>query len=333
MARIDAIGKNHRGVRAGLMAGWLVAACASTPGDDDDGSVEHDPHDHGDGDPHDPEGHGSGDPPDGHGEGFEPYLCASQELILGVALSDHTGSGRAELEMCHTEASGAELGYHFVAPAEGLYRFRVESHDEAFDPTLGIIRGGPACDGERVACSDDRGRDTRLPEVGTYLTAAESVIAIVDGKVGATGPYTLVVEAMADERCPDEVIDAGPLPIVVYGDTSDELNTLNGTCSGSGPDRSYLWTAPYEGRFVFETVGSVALGHDDPLLHVRDGGCGGGELACRDDIEAGVDLESRVELELAADQTVVVVVDGWIDQSGPFALTIRPANRPGRVVD
>lgn len=303
---------------------WLTVAGCAGAGDVGPSGNPHDEHGHGD---HGDLDHGTGEHTgDGHGDWSEPYACVVGTLVVDVPVVDHTANGADELSVCHVDASGRELGYEFVAPADGHYLFRVDSDDPSFDPTLGLIEARDDCEGERIACADDRSSDSKLPELGAFFRAGQAVIVVVDGKVGANGPFRLDVTRVVGESCPDEVLDgAVPLPLVVHGDTSTERNSINGTCSGSAPDRSFQWTAPYDGRFVFETTGSLALGHPDPLLHVRDGDCSGPELACRDDIEAGVSLEASVEVELAAQHSVVVTVDGWIDQAGPFVLTIREA--------
>ncbi|MEO0601136.1 MAG: hypothetical protein AAF211_06850, partial [Myxococcota bacterium] len=80
-------------------------------------------------------------------------------------------------------------------------------------------------------------------------------------------------------------------------------------------DVSFEFTAPEAGDYTFDTVGSDF----DTVLTVLDG-CGGTELACNDDT---VGLQSEVTVTLAADQTVLVVVDGYSDIEGSVTVRVR----------
>jgi hypothetical protein len=82
-----------------------------------------------------------------------------------------------------------------------------------------------------------------------------------------------------------------------------------------GVDRAYLFTAPIAGTYVFDTFGS----NFDTVLHVHDGGCGGPSLGCNDDT---MGLQSQLSVPLTANQTVLVVVDGFGNSQGNFTLHI-----------
>jgi hypothetical protein len=104
--------------------------------------------------------------------------------------------------------------------------------------------------------------------------------------------------------CP-EVSLGSQFPVSFSGDTRTSSNDEDGSCGDDGgSDISHEWTAPFGGTFTIDTFGSGF----NTLLYVRDGGCDGAELGCNDNT-SGTGY-SRVTLDLSADQTVIVIVDG-----------------------
>jgi hypothetical protein len=104
----------------------------------------------------------------------------------------------------------------------------------------------------------------------------------------------------------------------VEGSTFGRANMLNGaTCGGGGnaPDYAYQWTAPSGGSYTIATGA-----YFDTVLYVRDGGCGGAELACNDDTTSG--FQSEVTVPLVAGQSVIIIVDGYGNASGTYFLYI-----------
>jgi hypothetical protein len=132
-------------------------------------------------------------------------------------------------------------------------------------------------------------------------------------------------DGAVDEECP-------PTTCVITRDLGSALGTAlasgttvggssraAGSCGGGeAPERVFIWTAPSAGAFTFTTRGSGF----DTLLHLRDGGCDGRELACNDDVIEGSSVSSVVSATLAAGQTVAVVVDGFGSGAGPYTLNI-----------
>jgi hypothetical protein len=111
---------------------------------------------------------------------------------------------------------------------------------------------------------------------------------------------------------------------VAAGTTEGAPDRLTGACgSNDGPERTFRWTAPRAGRWLWDTAGS---GYDT-LLFIRDASCDGEEIACNDD--GAADLSSQVSVELDAGQTIVVVVTGWANERGEFLLNVRPAGSDG----
>lgn len=72
-----------------------------------------------------------------------------------------------------------------------------------------------------------------------------------------------------------------------------------------GEDVSWLWTAPHDGVYTFDTVGSSF----DTILGVEEGTCSGTELDCDDDSDDS--FSSSVSISLLEGVEVVLHVDGF----------------------
>ncbi|MCA9709360.1 MAG: hypothetical protein KDK70_26195 [Myxococcales bacterium] len=115
--------------------------------------------------------------------------------------------------------------------------------------------------------------------------------------------------------CEDENVGMS-LGAVSMGDTTGADDDFTPSCGGTdGPDHVVLFTAPAAGIFIFDTFGSVydtklALFADcDPLS----------EIVCNDDTGG---LQSEVQLDMMAGQTVYVVIDGFDGSTGQYVLNI-----------
>ncbi len=118
--------------------------------------------------------------------------------------------------------------------------------------------------------------------------------------------------------CPDQDL-GNAVPQSTMGDNTGLIDDSVPSCpigSTGGEDASYEFTAPAAGSYTFDTIGSSF----DTILTALDG-CGGMELACNDDIGGG-NTDSTITVDLAAGQTVIIVVDGYDGATGPFILNI-----------
>ena len=112
--------------------------------------------------------------------------------------------------------------------------------------------------------------------------------------------------------CVDQDLGSA-LPVRIKGSTRHARDDHQASCGGQGaPDRGFLWTAPHAGTFGFDTARSALR----TLVSVREGGCGGRELACATD---GISYGggARVSVHLNAGQRVLVTVDS--PQAGDFS--------------
>ncbi len=163
-----------------------------------------------------------------------------------------------------------------------------------------------------------------------------------------TGPFEAgpadAALPQGDGSMPDGTVDApvvdpgeactylNPLPcglpgiaLITSGSQSVSDNTnvrgdqLLGSCArapGSG-EFTVTYTSSVSGTYVFFTAGSAI----DTTLYIRDGGCGGPELACNDDVTPG-DRTSQVVISVVPDQVIVAVVDGATGLCGEITLTV-----------
>ncbi|WP_437590704.1 MXAN_6577-like cysteine-rich protein [Sorangium sp. So ce1000] len=215
-------------------------------------------------------------------------------------------------------SDGPDVSYTFTAPADGKYVF--DTFGSGFNTILELHDGG--CNGDVLACSDDslEGSQSRA---AVDLHAGQTVVAVIDGFEGASGPYTLNVAPWAPPTCP--MLDLGSTyPQTVTGNTSGLDNTLEASCAtGDSPEVSYSFTAPITGRYTFDTLGSTF----DTVLHVHDGSCAGALLGCNNNVASDSSV-SRVSTPLSAGQTAVVVVDGASGKRGAYTLTVRGEPAP-----
>ncbi|MCH9686669.1 MAG: hypothetical protein K0V04_34875 [Deltaproteobacteria bacterium] len=116
--------------------------------------------------------------------------------------------------------------------------------------------------------------------------------------------------------------DLGGALVTVLGDTSLAADDWDPPCSpGQGaPDVGHLFTAPVDGFFAFDTLGSAPL---DTVVYLFGGAdCSAAVIGCNDDVSLAI-AQSRVSLYMQQGDPVVVMVDGFdATQAGAYALDI-----------
>jgi hypothetical protein len=271
--------------------------------------------------------------------------CPAETLggALGeVASGDTTGESFSFEHDCGGD--GPDVAYNWTAPSTG--GFDIEA-DADFDVDIAVFAG---CEGEELTCGT--GGRTLLD-----LTEGDTVTIVVDGEDPSEfGEFTLTISELEFGRCgdgddndDDDDVDCfdldcaadavcafegcaeadlgSELGVIARGDLTDFPFAYTAECglSGSGlpagglnaPDAFYTWTAPFDGVFTFDTLGSDF----DTLLAVLDGECGGDEIACNDDAFAGdVRTRSQVTVDLAEGELVTIAVSGWGESTGDFLL-------------
>ncbi len=123
--------------------------------------------------------------------------------------------------------------------------------------------------------------------------------------------------------CPDEDL-GNTTPQNLMGDNTGLADDVIPSCTDGGEDSLYLFTAPNDGVYTFDTIGMGTT--FDTALFLLDGGCDGPEIACNDDEPDST--QSQIVIALDADQTVVIGVDSFDGGVGAFDLNITEAPLP-----
>ncbi|HWB79764.1 MAG TPA: hypothetical protein VG755_32595 [Nannocystaceae bacterium] len=234
---------------------------------------------------------------------------------VSVALGSTAGRGDEVSPSC--AVSGADVLHHWTAPAAGNYSFAVPSG------TAAIALFEDDCDGAEIACVPS----FEAPYgANAMLDAGESiVIAVDDGGVAAS--YSLDIFALGGGACIEGDLGSVVGQAVASGSTvghGDDVPVQG--CAGGAEDVAYTWTAPYAGTWVFDLAGSSY----DTVLALRDGSCGGVELACNDDAAGSA---SQLAMSLASGQTIAIVIDGYGSSDGSYVLSIASGDGPTSCID
>jgi hypothetical protein len=191
--------------------------------------------------------------------------------------------------------AGLEEHYSFVAPYTGLFTF--DTFGSALDTVLSVH--DVDCFGAELICNDDNGGTWSRVEVS--LTADQQVAVRVDDYSNGGGAYTLRGWGSGDLSCANYELGSSTGPVVASGSLNFEPIGQESVCGGAGLAFSARWTAPYDGYFQFDTIGSTF----DSVLAVQ-ASCSGGSLACNDDFSG---LASGVNLQLFAGQSVLLLLN------------------------
>ncbi len=232
--------------------------------------------------------------------------CPDETLMgpLPISVSGTTvGAENASAGSCGGALNG-DVSYEFTAPAAGFYLF--DTVGSAFD-ALVYVRDG-ACDGAERQCSHSM--TPGGSRVGATLDVGDTVIVTVDGI--SEGSFDLNVSA---PTCPETDL-GNEFPLSYEGTTAGSFDKIDfdPSCFASdqmSPEFTMTWTAPEDGTYVFDTVGSEV----SSSVSVLDGACDGATLGC------GSSFGNAV-VELEAGQEVVVAVAGDFMMSGAFTLNI-----------
>ncbi|WP_437636266.1 MXAN_6577-like cysteine-rich protein [Sorangium sp. So ce854] len=223
-----------------------------------------------------------------------------------------TVGGESNYSLACVAAGASERVYLFTPSEAGTYT--LDTFGSSFDTAIGVV-GAASC--AQLACNDDDvATAVAQSKVRAVIGAGESVLIVVTGFDGAEGDFTLNMSKVGPPICPSgEVGDT--LPQTFTGDTALLGDAITPSCGQpGGPDVSYTFTAPADGKYVFDTFDS---GYNT-VLELRDGTCGGGVIACNDDSRGG--MQSRITANLRGGQTIVAIVDGFEGAAGPYALQV-----------
>ena len=189
----------------------------------------------------------------------------------------------------------------------------------------------------------DEGQDTTTGPDPTTVTTVTTVGSITTPTsepppgptttVDPSGPGTVTItttpttdptDSETDGAlCGEEAFLPPEVPISTIGSNAGHPDQFTHACvaGGSAPDAVWLWTAPFDGLFEFNTAGS----NFDTVMTVIEGLCGGTSLGCNDD---DVGLSSKVTAKLAGGAQVTIAVEGLGGAVGDVQLNIVSADEP-----
>ena len=263
-------------------------------------------------------------------EDAEP-VCEDIESILTEDLEDATGdelvwgySDEVEDDLgsgCFSDADAGEGVYWWTAPETGCYN--INTNGSEIDTVLSLR---DTCTLEEFDCHDDVvPRENQVSEIiSEFVEGEEMIISVDKWAYDDDGLFILNIEALEDGIAADEDVGDITGDYILYGSTSAS-STFEGGCDddeGSGPDTSFLWTAPSDGCWEF----SSELSTFDTVLRLYDPNASvcsdSGEIACQDDADDD-DTTSRLQATLDGGEQYIVVVDGYDDADGGlFTLSI-----------
>jgi len=248
-----------------------------------------------------------------------PGTCPEQDLgsMVPQTVTGTTQGGARHSDGACGGAAAPERTFMFTAPSSDTYVF--DTAGSALDTVLSVRAA--RCGGVELFCNDDFRSGDHSSRATLPLTAGQHVVLVVDGASGASGSFTLHISRLVPQQptpvggCPEQDL-GGKVPQTVAGSTVGGGLSRGGSCGGLGaPERTFLYTAPIDGAYTFDTIGSTF----DTILSVRGDSCDGVELACDDDFSGPT---SQVTLLLTAGQHVAIAVSGFAGSSGDFVLNI-----------
>lgn len=234
------------------------------------------------------------------------------------SISDSTVGQESEFGSACGGGGAPEMSFEVTAPIDGFYVF--DTFGSSHDTVLYVLDG--ACGGPVLACNDDDDQQAPASQVSVALTEGQTVTVVADGFGLSGGNFTLTGTVFAG-TCPNGDL-GNTVPQTFMGSTATVDNTFFGTCGGnSANDDALTFTAPAAGLYQIDTEGSSF----DTVLYVLNGDCSGSQIGCSDDSSGGT--HSRVNVNLAAGQQIVIIVDGTGVASGDYVVNIAEATDSG----
>jgi len=243
--------------------------------------------------------------------------CADSDLgeAVGQAVaSGNTNDDDDDLPQECAVGGGADHVLRFVPPIPGYYV--IDTFGSNYDTALSVY--GSCSPSSLLTCNDDT-ESSAESEVSLVLDVGRQVFVSVDGYGGNVGEWVLSITAPPIPPvlpCVEEDLGWTAGSPVTAGNTSLDDDDLEQSCgSGPSPDHVLRFIAPASGAYVLDTLGSSY----DTVLSIHEGCAPGQELACNDDFK---DLTSRIDVELTAGQSVLVVLGGFGGDAGEWVLGI-----------
>jgi len=117
--------------------------------------------------------------------------CADEDLADGTGANGSNVGENDSFAIGCAGGGGADYAFAWIAPATGTWNFSLAG--SSYDTALSIW--SPDCDGGEIACNDDSAVDL-TSVLDLDLEVGETVIVVVDGYAGATGSFSLAIQAV-----------------------------------------------------------------------------------------------------------------------------------------
>jgi len=264
-----------------------------------------------------------------------PFEADAREPIVVVgdtteAPLEHTGSCAAATPGGGDAWLTPGRVYEVVAPGDGTLTARLDGPG-ALDATLSA-RDGCGDASTEQACMASYAAPSGGAWITLPVTAGASVTLLVQGLLGATGPFELTV-GFEPQPPADGCAGATPVmlgagaPTVVTGTTTGEQNALGAPCTDTAsPERVFSFVAPGDGE-VHARALPTASSTLDPVVWFLRSSCkwGGGfsgflpASACDDDAHG---RGAEAKLPVQGGQSYFVVVGGYGQTQGDFDLAL-----------
>lgn len=195
--------------------------------------------------------------PGGQGSCDDPYDLNELE----GSFSGFTSGPSAFKEHCN--GAGPELFFTWEAPRDGGYRIHTEGSE--IDTVLYRLNRS-SCDGRIVDCNDDANGGPHS-ELLFEAEHGERMTFVLDSFY-ASGGVRLTIEQYQTPPCGPahrELSGVGQLVAQELPFDDSTLTPTQDVCGGEAPRMSFHWTAPNDGLFTFDTLGS----NYDTVLVVR----------------------------------------------------------------
>lgn len=224
-----------------------------------------------------------------------------------------------------------DRAYHWVAPKDGLFAFRVDS--PTFTPAISLL-AGPRCSDTSLGCNA-AASNVGHAEVVRRLRAGEAVTVQVDGATGA-GAFSIDISERS-ARCPQESFPAGADGVVgglltqrALAPSCSPVEIINGIGQRTEMrDKSYSYTMPALAEGCASNCEFTLTAQQPMVLYVleRDD-CSGPEFACKRALAAAgtSTYVSKISVPGAVGvprpYTVVVADASSVDTTGRFDLNV-----------
>ena len=178
-----------------------------------------------------------------HVDRVAPPACPVDSIATALPqriTGDTWGLGDAVSTRCGS-IDTPDASYSFTVPRAGRYIF--DTSGSTFDTVLELRRG--SCSGAMIACNDngnDNAMEAETSRIVVNLAEGQTVVAVVDGIDGGSGPFTLNVSEYVPPPCPEFTLGT-TFPQTVTGTTAvpDCVSILPSPCSERQRPRGHLW--------------------------------------------------------------------------------------------